>query len=186
MDRKVKNRRQTSTKASVHAALLALLEEKAIDHISILELCKRAAINRTTFYNHYGSQYDVLDEMVSEYLENTARSAQKSVGSQGGFQACLVDILTYMGTNLALSRLILLQNPAGLRQLLLQGLPDFGSRLMGAMAPGLSRPEKEALAVFIQAGAVGIILQWLQSGCALPPEDTASLIMRTLGRVRYT
>lgn len=184
MDRKVKSIRQTATKANVHAALLALLEEKNIDHISILELCKRADINRTTFYNHYGSQYDVLDEMASDYLENTARFAQRSVDSRSGFHACLVDILTYMQSNLTFSKLLLLQKPAGLQQLL-QGLPDFSGGLMGSMAPSLPESEKEALAVFIQAGVVGIILQWLQSGCALSPEDTASLIMRTLGRVRY-
>ena len=49
------NQRIMLTKQLIHAAFLRLLRSKGIREISIRELCDEAGINRTTFYNHYGS-----------------------------------------------------------------------------------------------------------------------------------
>ena len=69
---KKSNQRIILTKKLVHSAFLDLLREKGIREISIRELCNRAGINRTTFYNHYGSQYDVFAEISNRYLADVA------------------------------------------------------------------------------------------------------------------
>ena len=51
------------TKQLLQNAFLKLLKTVSLHAISIRELCKEAGINRTTFYNHYGSQYDLLDDI---------------------------------------------------------------------------------------------------------------------------
>ena len=64
------NQRIMLTKRLIHTAFLHLLRNKSIREISIRELCNEAGINRTTFYNHYGSQYDVFTEIADRYLED--------------------------------------------------------------------------------------------------------------------
>lgn len=65
--KKEENRRVRMTKKMIQSSLIEILNDKPIEKISISELCQRADINRTTFYNHYGSQYDVLRE-IGEYI----------------------------------------------------------------------------------------------------------------------
>ena len=50
MDRRVKR-----TKAAVFNAMIALMIEKETDKITVLELCKKADINKSTFYLHFKS-----------------------------------------------------------------------------------------------------------------------------------
>ncbi|MBO7673594.1 MAG: TetR/AcrR family transcriptional regulator [Atopobiaceae bacterium] len=76
----VVNRRVRMTRAMVRDALLELLDEKALGDISVTELCARADINRTTFYKHYGTPDDVLQDIAEGLAEGAAAAAQ--VGSE--------------------------------------------------------------------------------------------------------
>lgn len=50
-------------------ALIKLLEEKDIEYISVKELCEKAGVNRSTFYLHYETIGDLLEE-ATEYVLN--------------------------------------------------------------------------------------------------------------------
>lgn len=65
---KKEDRRVTLTKAILREALVEAIKEKPIDKITVTELCKRAKINRNTFYSHYASPRDVLSEIQDDFL----------------------------------------------------------------------------------------------------------------------
>ncbi len=46
-------------------ALISLLEVKAFEYISVKEICARAGVNRSTFYLHYDTISDLLEETVT-------------------------------------------------------------------------------------------------------------------------
>lgn len=70
---KKENQRIMLTKQLLQTAFLKLLKVKPIHAISIRELCLEAGINRTTFYYHYGSQYDLLEDISQCFLDSIAR-----------------------------------------------------------------------------------------------------------------
>lgn len=43
------------------AALLALLQEKKLETISVAQLCEKTGYPRSTFYNYYADIYDLMD-----------------------------------------------------------------------------------------------------------------------------
>ena len=47
------DKRIINTKKQLTNTLLILIKEKRIQDITVLELCKKANINRTTFYKYY-------------------------------------------------------------------------------------------------------------------------------------
>lgn len=57
------DKRIERTKKFILDALSQLLEEKKIEDISVTELCKKADINRSTFYLHYDSVVDACKEV---------------------------------------------------------------------------------------------------------------------------
>ena len=48
-------------------ALISLLEIKDLEYITVKEICEKAGVNRSTFYLHYESVEDLMNE-VSEYI----------------------------------------------------------------------------------------------------------------------
>ena len=48
----------------MNEALLALLEKKDIEFITITEITNKAGVNRSTFYLHYENIYELLEETI--------------------------------------------------------------------------------------------------------------------------
>ncbi len=63
------NQRIALTRRLLLEALLQLLEKKHINDVSVTELCRRAGINRTTFYKHYATPNDVLAEHIEVHVQ---------------------------------------------------------------------------------------------------------------------
>jgi len=59
-----------NTAKKMDKALISLLEEKSFEYITISEICKRAGVNRSTFYLHYENTVDLLDETARFLLED--------------------------------------------------------------------------------------------------------------------
>lgn len=44
--------------------LIAILEKKSYEYITVKEICEKAEVNRSTFYLHYETMNDLLEEAV--------------------------------------------------------------------------------------------------------------------------
>ena len=90
----------TLTKTLIKEALSKLLEVKDLSTISIKELSDYAGINRSTFYDHYETPYDVLKEITSDFLNETALKAENILKTKSmDFRLCLVEILMFIKKN---------------------------------------------------------------------------------------
>lgn len=69
--------RVLKTKDALHAGLVALLETKPLEKITITELCQQAKINRGTFYLHYQEINDVFEEYFREITADLAKSYEE-------------------------------------------------------------------------------------------------------------
>ncbi len=175
--------RVRKTKYAVYEALTELLQGKPLEQVSVKELCSRAGINRSTFYNHYGSQYDVLREMgnelladISGELSDTRANDPESVERQ--VAQCFRSA----------------RDHAQLFLLLLDGSVDktFADRLfslpqiealLGEALAGCSEGERKMTIEFAIHGACALLVKWLGSGSPQSPEEEAALILRLARRV---
>ena len=66
------DRRARYTQEAIRRSLLALMKQKNFRRITVTEVCRAAEINRGTFYLHYVDLDDVLDELLTEMMKNTA------------------------------------------------------------------------------------------------------------------
>lgn len=65
------DRRTRYTRQTIRETLLELMREKGFQHVTVTEVCKRAEINRGTFYLHYLDLNDVLDDILTELMSET-------------------------------------------------------------------------------------------------------------------
>lgn len=63
-----------NTEVKMYSALFELLETKSFNSINIKELCEKANINRSTFYSHYDSMLELLDDAKNYVLNQFFKS----------------------------------------------------------------------------------------------------------------
>ncbi|MEE8682731.1 MAG: TetR/AcrR family transcriptional regulator [Olsenella sp.] len=165
------NQRVRLTKMLLKNALVELAQAKDISKITVSELCKEAGINRSTFYAHYGSQYDVLHEMGDDVIDEM----EKALGSDPEDMPLAQQIA-------AICCSISCHSPEARLVFSCYGPDsDFASRLFNARFKESMRPEgyqpKEVPLVkaFLWNGIYGAIRLWLSEDQSLSPDELGKL-----------
>lgn len=69
MKEKKKDLRVVKTYRVLYDALLELLEDNSFEEIKVSDICKKALINRSTFYSHYNDKYELLVDFINVLKE---------------------------------------------------------------------------------------------------------------------
>ena len=83
------DRRITRSKRALRQALIALLEERGFDSITVNDLCDRADLNRGTFYNHFRDKENLLAVLEDEVMADIAALQERMQ------RISLADMLAY-------------------------------------------------------------------------------------------
>lgn len=75
------DRRVKYTLLALRGSLLELMREKDVSRITVKELCERADVNRGTFYAHYASPADLLEQIEQELLEKVLASLESKLAT---------------------------------------------------------------------------------------------------------
>ena len=67
------NSRSRKTRERLKEALLRLLARRDILDVTVSRLCQEAGVNRSTFYSHYDSIGDLMEELEQEIGANLMR-----------------------------------------------------------------------------------------------------------------
>ncbi|MBE6774588.1 MAG: TetR/AcrR family transcriptional regulator [Ruminococcaceae bacterium] len=164
------SRRVKMTKMLLKESLVCLMKEKSIHTISIKEICDGADINRSTFYRHYNTQYELYDDIVQDLVNNISDIFEQV--KDEGYKA-----------NLFLTRL--LEYIEAERELFLIVLSDKGNISVGEaytkMISGFidteTFPEIAVYVVnFIAAGMTSFLWTWLNQEKRRPAAEVATLM----------
>ena len=153
------NQRVALTKQLIYQAFFTLLKKKSIRQISIRELCEIAGINRTTFYNNYGSQ-------------NKERVHSR-----------VALVLHVIQDNPELSSMLMNNDPDETFAQRLFSLPEIEEMLNAALAEIQDEKEKAATIAFAIHGSYKVLQDWINDPERVSPEEETELILTLAGRV---
>lgn len=186
------DRRITRSKRALRGALIALIEERGLDAITVNDLCERADLNRGTFYNHFHDKENLLTALENEVLAEVAllqaRMQSVTLGDMLAFRVAgrpvpvLVDLFEYLRGESDFLRAVLGSG----------GDVRFGPRLREAVCENLVQnilhekyrtnptPFVCYYVAFYASAYLGIIARWVEDGCPETPEEMARIAMRLL------
>ncbi len=64
----MENPKKRRAREAMESVFLDLLKKKPIEKISVKELCVKAEVNRSTFYEHYLDIYDLRDQVADSFV----------------------------------------------------------------------------------------------------------------------
>ena len=168
-------------------AFLELLQKKDLSFITVKEICQRAGVNRSTFYLHYETIGDLLEESL-EYMHNKFLETFKDRQSVlPEIESCSPDELIWIKPEYLLPYLNYVKNNRQLYQAAMKNPAVFGAdRTYKKMfehifAPVLERfgvPEEQRhyIMSFYVNGIAGIIEEWLKGDCKDDIEHITKMI----------
>lgn len=163
-------RRVRMTKLLLRQSLIELMREKSIHDITIKEICEGADINRSTFYRHYDTQFDLCDEILEDITENISKIHQSCAGENYSTQGFLTEILKYIEQNRD-TFLVLLSGNSSVS--IGETFNRFTNRFID---PGNTSEFKIYIVQFIAAGMTSFIWTWLSQENRRSAEEVALVI----------
>lgn len=163
-------------------ALLHLMSQKNIQRISVSELCQTAEINRSTFYNHYGSQLDVLKEMEMDMIQdleniwdNISQKSDSTVSKR------TETLCAYIKDNKALTKLVFSNSDID---------SEFASLLMDSVclqsiyhlifSKEKDDYQKSLMITYFSYGAYHMIRQWVLDDFPISPAEMGEIVYSML------
>ena len=67
---KPNNKRKKESKEKIEKIFIELIQTKQINEVSITDICKKARLNRTTFYANYIDIYDLADKIKLKLMND--------------------------------------------------------------------------------------------------------------------
>ena len=87
-----------NTATKMNLALISLLKKKSFEYITVREICETAGVNRSTFYLHYETIGDLLNETIRYLLNDFLSYFSTDIQSISlNLMNCELDELVFIG-----------------------------------------------------------------------------------------
>lgn len=177
MEKKADGRRVRMTKMLLKNALIDIMKNKSIHLVSIKEICEEADVNRSTFYRHYNTQYDLYDEIIDDISNDIGSIYQNDLTTV----EFLTKVLEYIESKRDTFLVILSDN----------GKVTLGEAFVLFTGRFMDHNNTSELVTyvmeFIAAGFTSTVWSWLKKENRRPAGDVArmlhNLMMHGIGRV---
>lgn len=168
------NRRVAMTKRMLKDALIEMLQDTDIYHVSIRDLCQRADVNRTTFYKHYTSQFDLLSDIEKDLLTFLSQTIKEHETQP--FKI-MEKVCIYLENNHIFGRLIINNNVDPTFPQRLFSLAEVRNATINKNAIKMNATMTEYVYNYINYGSYKVLCDWLNKEQREPPEMIARFLI---------
>lgn len=170
------DRRAKMTRELLKQSLIELMKDKPIHDISIKKICETADINRSTFYHHYDSQYELFNDILNDIGNEITEIVRKHNTSPDWMDKIFLDAFTYIENNRDTFLVILSENSGfGIGET----LTAYVERFVDITSESSSELAKYCTQ-FTTAGMTSVVWKWLNAENRIPAKDLAKFISTIL------
>lgn len=178
--------RVVKTKNAIRTALFDLMSEKRLSKITISAVCEKASINRKTFYSHYRSPADVIEELENDVLNEFSAILRRGGESILDIGAAIRDISATIEQRREFFKRLMRQNPdlfnKGKIKAMLCRVVMVSLKNAGAFAD--NETALKAAAEFSVSGVLALYSAWFDNDCsddlAFITETSVNMVTRGL------
>lgn len=178
--KKREDARVRRTRDALGDALVALMQEKPFDTITVQDVLDRAKVGRSTFYSHYSDKDDLLMSDAEEFFESVAMllsvrgDTSDRVFPVREFFGHIIEAKTFVDALVSSGKMN--DNMELARGLFARGIERRLAEL--PKSQGITENERPAIA-FAHAGALIALLQWwVDRGMKQTPAEMDQLFHR--------
>ncbi len=157
---------------ALRQALLELLDELPIEHITITEIARRAGIGYATFFRHYQTKDDLLGQVAAHEISDLLALSVPVLMQANSFESCRA-ICSYVDHHRALWRALLTGGAGGMVR------AEFLRQALNLIPSGLREGHPvpiEVSTLFSSAGTLEVLAWWLDDQAPLAIDNMARIL----------
>ncbi|MBQ3754683.1 MAG: TetR/AcrR family transcriptional regulator [Clostridia bacterium] len=156
--------------AAIKKATIELLKDKSIGEIKICELCKKANVNRNTFYAHYKSPIEVVETISRDFLQEF----ENIVKALTDRREVYVEICRYIFERREVFSMLITANVENryLKIALDSARSNARSGFWGETHNKLTEYKSE----FLIGGYYFVLMHWVETGAKESPEEIGKML----------
>jgi AcrR family transcriptional regulator len=183
------DRRVRRTHATLHSALIQLVEEKDLGQISVADVVHVAGVSRSTFYDHYRDVHELAEAACTSIIDNLIESLPVLDPAPADPDAepdrSLVAFFENLAEHVGLYRSLL--GPQGSARVIdhIRRRTTAAVYIAVRLAGAADGPQPDTVsstdiphdvpAAFIAGSLIGVATDWLQHDCPRTPAEMAAL-----------
>ncbi|MBN7773447.1 TetR/AcrR family transcriptional regulator [Clostridium aminobutyricum] len=183
------NQRTQNTQNKIKEVFIELLGGKDINKITIQDICRKANVNRTTFYTHFNDIYDLLQKIEIEKMQTILSLLQSDTQIQPVLnEVTLEKLLDFVLENANFYKVYL--NDFYVSPTINTLLDHLDTLLVSCnnqnynnlFGQNLHEQKVELYyeIEYLKAGMVGVIRTWLNSDCQETPKELAHILSKCI------
>ena len=169
-------------------ALIDLLSKKDFEYITVKEICKKAGVNRSTFYLHYETIDDLLSECMEymtgiflSYFEGEKEKLKSAINKGDKDSLFLITpqyimpYLNFIKENQTIFKVGFAHyDTLGFSKYFSSIKKEFIEPILNNYS--INHKHKMYVFEFYFVGMMAVRGKWLAAGCTIPPEEITELI----------
>ncbi len=171
----LQDKRVIQTRSKIRKALLGLMQKKPASQITVTQICGLANINQNTFYAHYNSPADILEEIELEYYETMQRIHGDAIRT-GDMRQHIVAIMETLRNNREFS-IVLYSDHNDVRTHDRNYQDTYARIILSWIGSGtrVQTDHLQCLFLFLTGGMDAMIKNWVQNGMREDPSYLAEI-----------
>ncbi len=161
------NKRKKESIERIEKVFIELLQTKGLSEISVSDICKRARLNRTTFYANYTNIYGLADT-IRDKLEGAVSDLYKEEITQGFNSNNYLKLFRHIKDNQIFYQTYFKLGYDNNYKIFIYDVNLAQEHFQNKFI--------EYHMEFFKAGITQIIKMWLQNGCKESPEDMFEIV----------
>ncbi len=178
---KSNDRRYRLTEELIRDTYRQMLREMPVDKITVAELCRRAEINRGTFYLHYKDCYELLEQLEDELANTLSKSLEGLFDNDNALKNAVETSLKAMYNRRGEGHILFFNDRSRcLEKIGANAREEIVRNWMSRSE--LSETEAEIIFAFISGGCNSVARELYSGGLAEHAEEYTELVFRLMSR----
>ncbi len=164
-------KRNRFTRQCIGEAMIALMQDRDYEEITISDIVKKAGVSRMTFYHYFQSKTDALNNYLHEIIESYLEECSRSLGTDSFYDAAHVRHAFLFFDQYA--EFFLTLAGASLYCLMIDAINDYMIRFVDPVYP------RSHYELYYYGGALlNVFLKWEEDGKTEPVDAIVEVVCR--------
>lgn len=176
------DKREIKSKENIISSFFELLKDQEYGEIRISDVILRDRISRSTFYSHYKSKNDIVEDyihtIIHHVIEENGKESGHDYSSKRDYESIITHLLCHVKEEKDRIQLLYKKNRGLFEEIVIKELISLMSMLVSNGMFQKDAVEQEAFSIVLSYSFYSLTIDWMKKGFVTSENDLSDMFFR--------